>query len=86
MKKKTTDHLTLSDVSHLPRMMDVHPEIVLAFEAERARLRGRPVKVDKKIAVSAKIDPDILAEMDARGLVRNAFINQTLRAALFGAG
>lgn len=86
MKKKDRE-LLMDDVEHLPLLKDAQPEVYAAFTAwQSERRRGRPVKVDKKIAVSAKIDPDILAEMDARGLVRNAFINQTLRAALFGAG
>ena len=83
MSKKEREP-TLEDLAHLPLLKDAQPEVYAAFTTWQAeRRRGRPIKVDKKIAVSAKIDPDLLAEIDARGLVRNTFINQTLRAALF---
>lgn len=73
----------MADFRDLPKLRDVLPDVAAAFARDRERRRGRPQKVDKQVPISAKIDPDILAAIDARGLVRNRFINDTLRAALF---
>jgi uncharacterized protein (DUF4415 family) len=76
--------MTMKDVAHLPLLKDAQPEVYQAFAAwQQDRRRGRPPKIDSQIAISAKIDPDILAAIKERGLVRNRFINETLRAALF---
>lgn len=76
--------MTMQDVAHLPLLKDAQPEVYQAFTSwQQERRRGRPQKADKQIPISAKIDPDILAAIDKRGLVRNRFINDALRAALF---
>jgi hypothetical protein len=82
MSKRPNDEPTMDDFKDLPRLRDVLPHVADAFVRDRLRRRGRPLKPHKQIAVSAKLDPDILAEMDRRGLVRNRYINDTLRAAL----
>jgi uncharacterized protein (DUF4415 family) len=73
----------MDDFKDLPLMRDALPHVHQAFKQwQDKRRRGRPLKADKQIAISAKLDPDILSEIDRRGLVRNRFINDTLRAAL----
>lgn len=75
--------MILEDVEHLPLLKEAQPDVYQAFVTWQQNTRlGRPVKTDKQIPISAKIDPDILAAIKSRGLVRNRLINDALRVAL----
>jgi uncharacterized protein (DUF4415 family) len=57
------------------------PEVLAAFPRTVARL-GRPPKVDRKVPVSLRLDPEVLEHFRSTGQGWQTRINETLRAAL----
>ena len=72
--------LSEADLAHLRPAAEVLPPALLAALA-RPR-GGRPVKVDKKIALTLRLDPDIVAAFKREGPGWQTRINAILRKAV----
>lgn len=66
-KRKGDDYdvpeLTARDFKRMRPARDVHPRLVESYE----RTRGRPRKAAPKIAVTLRLDPEVVAALRASG-------------------
>jgi uncharacterized protein (DUF4415 family) len=66
-KRKNDDYdmpeLTARDFKRMRPAREVHPGLVEAYE----RTRGRPRKAVTKVAVTLRLDPDVVAALRASG-------------------
>lgn len=79
------DKVKKNKPAKLVKATDSVPEFLEALTAEKVR-RGRPKQDVTLQAVSARIEPEILAAMDRLNIKRNTLINSLLRQHLENIG
>ena len=62
-------------------LRDIDPDLLAAAESNKLKRRGRPTNPQKKVPVSLRIEPNLLADIKATGVGWQTRVHDVLRDA-----